>query len=177
MIRFPAGHTFPSRMADPAKELRFTRSRQAAHFALSGLGLVAAGAGLIILRWWQLDHPPSLWPAVASLAGGVACLVFAGRLARHAFLLLSPVGVEIFPFFLPTRNFQLVPWGTVADASVDPDMKWLTIRLAGYEDAGIVISLAPIARRVRPLLVRAIEGVMERRVGAGRPDPAGPDPQ
>ena len=150
-------------MKSPEKELRFTRSHQAVHFWALGLVLLLSAAGLGVLSWWQLKNPPSwawcLVPAV--LAAGAFMLAW--RLTRHAYLLLSPVGVEIFPFWKPVDHFQLLPWGTIAEAGFSPDDRWLTLTLAGYEDAKVILTLDPIAPKTRPLLKKAILGIMEKR--------------
>ncbi|MES2468546.1 MAG: hypothetical protein V4675_14660 [Verrucomicrobiota bacterium] len=150
-------------MKSPEKELRFTRSHQAVGFWALGLGLVLAGAGLGILSWWQLRHPPPWWLALVPLALAAGAFALAWRLTRHAYLLLSPVGVEIFPFWKPVDNFQLLPWGTIASGEFSPDDRWLTLTLAGYDDVKVILTLDPIPPKARPLLKRAILGVMEKR--------------
>jgi hypothetical protein len=156
-------------MTSPEKELRFTRARQAIVFWVLGivLGLTAAGVG--VLSWWQLRHPPSWWVALVPLALAAGALALAWRLTRHAYILLSPIGVELFPFWKPVDHFQLLPWSTIAGAEFSPDGRWLTLTLAGYEDVKVILTLDPIPRRTLPLLVRAVTGVMEKRP----PAPAG----
>ena len=87
----------------------------------------------------------------------------AASMTRHAYLLLSPVGVEIFPFWKPVDNFQLLPWGTIAAGEFSPDDRWLTLTLAGYDDVKVILTLDPIPPKARPLLKKAILGVMEKR--------------
>ncbi len=150
-------------MPAPFQELRFTRSRQALGFWLGGLFLLLLAAALAILSWWQLDAPPPEWLAFLPLTLGAAALTLAVRLTRHAYLLLSPVGVEIFPFWKPIDHFQLLPWSTIAAADFSPDGRWLSFTLANYEDAKVILTLDPIPWPARTLLRTAVEGVMEKR--------------
>ncbi len=153
-------------MEKPFKELRFTRSRQAVTFVVTGV-LLAALAGAIILLWRQrLENPPSIWWALLPLAGAWGCLRTAVHLTKHAFLLLSPIGIEIFPFFRPAQNMQLISWGEIAHAEVSGDHRLLTLTLAGYGDAKVIISLAPVKPAARDLLRKAIDGVMSKRAEA-----------
>ena len=150
-------------MAAPFKELRFTRSRQAVTFLALGLLCVAAAAAIVVLHRQRIVHPPPLWAALLPMLPAWLCLRTALRLARHAYLLLSPIGIEIFPFFRPADNMQLVSWGEVADASVDDSRRLLTLTLAGFDDAKIIVSLDPMTHQSRELLARAIAGVMAQR--------------
>lgn len=152
----------------PEKELRFTRSRQAVPFWLLGVVLAFAALGLGVMWRENLSLWPPVWLALVPLAGSIAAFWMATRLTRHAYLLLSPVGVEIFPFFKPVTNFQLVTWADIGAADVSGDGRWLTLTLAGYEDAKIILSLEPLEPRARDLLARAITGVLEKRADAGR---------
>lgn len=159
-------------MKAPEKELRFTRARQAVVFWLAGVVLMLSGIGVGVLSWWQLENPPAWWLAAIPLGLSVGAFWLAGRLTRHAYLLLSPVGVEIFPFWKPVEQFQLLPWGSIAAADFSPDGRWLTLTLAGYDDAKVILTLDPVPVRVRPLLIKAMEGVMARQ----NPDAAPPGP-
>lgn len=150
-------------MKSPEKELRFTRSHQAILFWTLGLVFVLAGAGVGILSWWQLRNPPPWWLVLIPLTFATGAFVLAWRLTRHAYLLLSPVGVEIFPFWKPVDHFQLLPWGTIAAAEFSPDDRWLTLTLAGYEDAKVILTLDPVKPASRPLLKKAILGVIGKR--------------
>lgn len=156
-------------MNAPEKELRFTRARQAVPFWLLGVVLALTAAGLVAMWRFNLQHPPPWWAALFPVAGSAAAFWLAWRLTRHAYLLLSPVGVEIFPFFKPSQNYQLVPWGTIAQAEISEDQRWLTLILAGYEDVRIILTLDPLAPAALHLLERAVTGVMEKRESSRPP--------
>jgi hypothetical protein len=136
------------------------------HFAAAGICFLAVAVGILYVWWQRLEHRPSWWLSLLPLLPAGWCFWMTARLARHAYVLLSPLGIEIFPLFRAEERLQLIPWSEVAQAGVDAPRQWLTITLAGYEDAKVLVSLAPMDERVRPLLAAAIDGVMERRAGA-----------
>ena len=150
-------------MSPPFKELRFTRSRQAVTFAITGVLFLCLSAALLALWFWRVNSPLSIWWALLPMLGAWASFRVAVHLTRHAFLLLSPLGIEIFPFFRPAQNMQLFSWGEIAAAEVSDDDRLLILTLAGYTDAKVIISLDPVALHSRPLLRKAITGVMEKR--------------
>jgi len=150
-------------MAAPFQELRFTRSGQAVTFVAAGLVCLAAAVGVWYVWWQRIEHRPAWWLAVVPLLLAGWSFRTAWRLTRHAYLLLTPLGVEIFPFFRPDREMQLVTWGEIEWAEVDEGMRQLTLVLAGLEDARIIVTLAPVAARSRPLLAAAVRGVMAKR--------------
>lgn len=151
----------------PFQELRFTRSRQALTFVIAGVICISLTAGLVLLWWWRVNDPPSIWWAMLPMTAAWACFRLAAHLARHAYLLLSPIGIEIFPFFRPAQNMQLISWGEIQHAEVSPDARLLTLTLAGCQDAKVIISLDPMPPAARRLLAKAIAGVMEKRSGSG----------
>ena len=150
-------------MAAPFKELRFTRSGQAVTFLVLGLVCLAAAVGIGYVWWQRIEHRPAWWLGVVPLLLAGWSFRTAWRLTRHAYLLLTPLGVEIFPFFRPDREMQLVTWGEIERAEVDEGMRRLTLVLAGLEDARIIVTLEPVASRSRPLLAAAVRGVMAKR--------------
>lgn len=126
----------------------------------------------ILYVWWQrLEDRPAWWLALCPLGPALWSFWMAVRLARHAYVLLSPLGIEIFPLFRAEERLQLIPWSEVAHAGVDERQQWLTITLAGYEDAKVLVSLAPMDGRVRPLLAAAVDGVMARRAEGATGEP------
>lgn len=153
----------PEKKEKPFQELRFTRSRQAVTFSTLGVLFLCAAAGAGILLWWRVSLWPSYLWLLLPLAAAYGCLRLALHLTRHAFLLLSPLGIEIFPFFRPAQNMQLFSWGEIQHAEVTEGDRLLILTLAGYEDAKVIIGLDPVPLRARALLRKAVEGVMEKR--------------
>jgi hypothetical protein len=145
-------------VAEPQKELRFTRAGQAVPAAI--LGAVCAIAALIfvtvgIYRSSNPDLPHPAWGLIP-LALALGFFRLAWHCARHAYILLSPIGVEIFPFFRPGANMQVIPWAGIVAAEVDDGR--LTLHFNPEKTSGIHLSLAPISKDRRELLAKAIRG-------------------
>lgn len=145
-------------VAEPQKELRFTRARQAVGFCL--LGAVAVGVGVTVAA---TGYYRDINPAVPHAAWSAPCFIFgaasfwlARHLTRHAYLILTPLGLEIFPFFRPSKGMQMVLWQEIASA--DADEKWLTLHFNDEKTAGMHLSLGPVRRKLRSLLAKAVLG-------------------
>ncbi len=152
------------------RDVRFTRGGQADLFALIGVGMLCV-AGAMALLAWPAFLPPKVEPIVGSgwwalvpVALAVVMFGLAVHLGRHAYLLISPVGLEIFPFFFPVRNFRLVMWDEIENLEVGEGRKWLTVAMFG--GGGVHISLAPMRRMQRQLLAETVLRAMKMR----RPD-------
>lgn len=146
------------RVAAPEKELRFTRSGQAVWFWLGAMMMVAAAVVVSIAASGRLTEPQRIHPAWAIVPVVLAWLSIrlALRLTRHAYLILTPLGIEIFPFFRPAEGMQMVSWGEIAGAEVDQDLNLLTLHFDADHTSGIHLSLRPIREDLRPLLAKAI---------------------
>jgi hypothetical protein len=144
----------------PEKELRFTRSGQATLFWLGSAISAATAVTLLATSIYRDTNPELLHPLWAILPFAI-CLGL-GRLAvgltRHAYLILTPLGVEIFPFFRPAAGMQLVMWQELDHASVDENFRRLTLHRDAAETSGIHLSLAPISHSHRTLLAKAVIG-------------------
>ena len=162
--------------ADPGKELRFTRSAQAAHFATAAVFFLCIPfAWLSLAFWpWHADGTPLLdarWPALLPLPAAAILLWLAIHCASHAYIILSPVGLEIFPLWFPAENFRLVPWTHVAGARAENGNLIIDFPPAG-SGGGIVLSLSPLRHDQRELLWHAIERRLHE-AGEPPPDPRG----
>jgi hypothetical protein len=102
-------------------------------------------------RWWPLLPLP-----FALLFFRRAC-----RCVRHAYLRLTPLGIEIFPFFNARQNLQVIYWSEIAAAEVNARNQ-LVIHFNKDRSSGVVASLSPIAPTKRALLKHAIEGRMRK---------------
>ena len=155
----------PKSIAEPEKELRFTRAGQAPLFYIIAALTVAAGIGLVILstQKWGMDAPPLQnwwWLGIPDLLIGFWFFRLGMRCSQHAYLILTPLGVEIFPFFNAHKNLQVLYWTQIAEAEVDS--RKLIMHFSDQKNSGVVVSLRPILPKQRKLLKKAIEGRMEQ---------------
>lgn len=152
---------------EPAKELRFTRSRQAVAFWIAAAVCAAVAVVLLATACHRDENPdlPQPWWALLPAAGGALLTRLAVRCTRHAYLILTPLGIEIFPFLDPAKGMQLVGWTEINAADFDPATARLTLHFNATKTAGIVLTLAPVRHDRREWLVRAVHA----RLMASRP--------
>ncbi len=145
-------------VAESHKELRFTRAGQAAGFWMAAAALVMTALVFVLVAPYRAEHGELPHPAWGLIPLGLAVLLvrFAIRCTRHAYLILSPIGVEVFPLFRPENGMQLVAWAQIDSAEIDADR--LTLHYNPEKTAGLHLSLAPIAQPQRELLAKAIRG-------------------
>ena len=145
-------------VAEPKKELRFTRAGQSVVFGIAAAVCVMAGLVFFRVAPYRAIDPTLPHPAWGWVPIGVAVLLawLAVHCAKHAYLILSPIGVEIFPFFRPAANMQVIPWAQIAAADINASR--LTLHFSAEKTSGIHLSLSPIAKDRRELLTKAIQG-------------------
>ena len=156
----------PKAIAEPEKELRFTRAAQAGLFYAAGVVVFAVSMAVFILSTqdWGMDEPVLagwVWMCVLGLLLSYVMLRLGMRCTRHAYIILSPLGVEIFPFFKARENLQIIYWSQVADAEVTEGN--LVLHFTEEKNSGVVASLKPIPKARRVLLEKAVLGVMKNR--------------
>jgi hypothetical protein len=154
----------PREVARPEQELRFTRSRQAMTFLAAGMVIFClaclvffTGAPVSDIAADQANHR-SLW-ALPIMVPALSCFWAVVHCTRHAYIILTPLGVELFPFWRPSRNMQVIYWPEIRSAGVSGDLRTLTIKLKSGQ---IMATLVPITRRARTLLKQAVEGRMAK---------------
>ncbi len=147
----------PKSVAEPHKEVRFTRAGQAQAFFIAGA--VAAAFGLLTGITWLMDHPNFLWwmPLPFLL---LAFLLFriGIRCTRHAYLIFTPLGIEVFPFIKPEQNLNLIYWNEIQGFEIKEDEQLLVLHRDSKKTSGVVVSLKPILEKQRDLLVKVLEG-------------------
>ena len=145
-------------VAAPEKELRFTRSGQAVWFWIGAMALVAAAVVVFVMGRGRITQPENIHPAwaVAPLIAAWLAARCALRLTRHAYLILTPLGIEIFPFFRPAEGMRMINWAEIAEAETDEMLRKLTLHFDPERTSGIHLSLAPIREDLRPLLAKAV---------------------
>jgi len=149
-----------AKIQSPDKELRFTRSGQASSFWVGAAVLAAVGVTLLATSICRDVNPRLPHPAWAMLP--LALAVITARLAlgltRHAYLILTPLGIEIFPFFRPAEGMRLVLWQEVNHVEVDKKATLLTLHHDAGKTSGIHLSLTPVRADRRTLLAKAVLG-------------------
>ncbi|MDP4624761.1 MAG: hypothetical protein NWT08_06450 [Akkermansiaceae bacterium] len=150
------------KVAEPEKELRFTRAGQAVQFCIAGAVLVGVGVTLVATSFYRDVNPavPSGWWSVPCFVAAAGAFRLALRLAKHAYLILTPMGVEVFPFFKAAEKMQVVMWSEIKGADVTG--KWLTLHFNEEKTAGMHLTLAPVRASLRGLLVRGVLGRLEK---------------
>jgi len=148
------------KIQSPEKELRFTRSGQAVLFWIAAAVLAAVSVTMVATAIYrdinpELPHPA--W-ALVPLAFAAFMVHTATRLTRHAYLILTPLGIEIFPFFRPADGMRLVTWQEVDHAEVNENATRLTLHHNAEKSSGIHLSLTPIRADRRTLLAKAVIG-------------------
>ena len=150
-----------------SQEIRFTRNAQAVHFFVLALIFFCVGIALycLSLDLWKTQEPllKRSWYGVLTLPF-IGLSVWAGvHLAKHAYMIFSPIGVEIFPFFYPSKNMQVLYWQEVEDVAITPDGKMLEVTLLSEGENKIFIATEPLRPKSRDLLGKTIDGIRTQR--------------
>lgn len=152
------------KVADASRELRFTRAGQAVKFWVGGAVLFAIGVTWVATAVYRAENPELPHPGWALLFFGVSAgaLAVAWHLTRHAYLILTPIGLEIFPFFRPAEGMRMVVWQEIVAADAGGEGTWLSLHFNRERSAGMHLSLKPIRKEARSLLVTAVTGRVGR---------------
>ena len=150
----------------PEQELRFTRAAQSVPFWLITAVLGAAAITLLACSFYRninpaLPHP--LW-ALLPLVPAWLSAKAAYRMIRHAYLILTPLGVEIFPLIRPQQGMRVVYWQEIDGMESNESQTCLTLHFDADKTGGIHLSLRPIPKARRELLVHALE----QRISGGK---------
>jgi len=101
----------------------------------------------------------NLWLSITLMLPCLTVLFFSVRMARRclkrAYLIFSPVGVEIFPWKKPEQNLDVVMWAEINHMEVKNE--YLYLHFNPQKTAGKVISLKPILKRQHALIQRIVE--------------------
>ena len=148
-------------IAEPEKEIRFTRVAQATvFFFLTVIFMMVFISTLfcMYINWgpWHNDFHENWWYSLFALIPAALCFRIALHCIRHAYIILTPMGIEIFPFFKPQKNLQVIFWSDIHHA--DRDFYELTLHYNEDETSGIVLSLKPIGKNNYELIETAIQG-------------------
>ena len=150
----------------PEKELRFTRAHQAVMFWIFGALSAAASITLTVITSYRDENPDLPHPLWVLLPLGVATLIFrlAVRLTRHAYLILTPLGLEIFPLWKPEKSMRVVFWHEIAAVDFDDKLTRMIVHHDAEKTSGIHLSLRPIPQPQRGLLEKAMRERVAQQV-------------
>lgn len=145
-------------LQSPEQELRFTRSGQAVAFWIGAAVMSMAAIVIVAASFHRAENPALPHPAWAMCPALAAVLLARGavRLTRHAYVILTPLGIEIFPFFRPAAGMRLVAWQELREMDADASLTRLTLHFNAEKTSGIHLSLRPIRADRRQFLVEAI---------------------
>jgi len=148
----------PPKVQSPEKELRFTRSGQAVGFWVCAAVCGSVAVTLLACAVYRNINPDLPHPAWALLPVALSFFLIrqAMRMTRHAYLILTPLGIEVFPFFKPEDDMRLITWQEISAAEVTADLKRLTLHHDQAKSSGIHLSLLPIRKDRRSLLAKAV---------------------
>lgn len=149
----------PRGVSEEHKELRFTRSRQATCFFLISVFFLMLGVGSFIALFasWgpaDSDFQRYAWLCLIPLLPAFLVFRLGIHCVRHAYILLSPMGIEIFPFIKPEKNLQVLFWSQIEAYDFTPTQ--LILHTNKEKTAGVVVTLKPVAHSQICLLQKAI---------------------
>lgn len=144
----------------PEKELRFTRSGQAVVFWIVAAMLSGTAVTLGLTSLYRDINPDVPHPAwmLLPLVAAIFLLRLAVRMTRHAYLILTPMGVEIFPLWRPEQGMRLVLWQEIDAVEFDDRTTRMTLHFDAAKTSGVYVSLRPIRAGLRPTLAKAVKG-------------------
>jgi hypothetical protein len=152
-------------IAEPEKEIRFTRSAQASFFLFLGIISTMICIGTLFneyVNWgpWHADFKAYWWLSLIALIPAAIFFRIGIHCVRHAYIILTPLGVEIFPFWKPEKNLQVIFWSDIDHADFSGNN--MKLHFNKEETAGVVTSLKPISKKNHSLLEIAISGRLKK---------------
>ncbi len=137
------------------RELRFTRNR---------LGFILIAAGMVLMMTAVLLQMAGydaitpyllapLWGMQASvIIPGIICLYVGWRCLRYATLIVTPLGLEVMPFFKPRQTMSWYVWQQIRSV----ELRGSTLILDIIEEQPVSISLFSMTPESRTLLMHAL---------------------
>lgn len=161
----------PKKIASPEKEIRFTRAAQGALFLVIAVVLMNVSWGLWVLAHYEpAEKPPVMagygWTALLPWPVILLLVRLAIRCIRHAYLIFTPLGIEVFPLFRPAKTMVLVTWHEVAACEIDPANQKMFIHFSAEKTSGVIVALAPIMPSQRKLLRHVVDAITAKRQAA-----------
>jgi hypothetical protein len=154
-------------VVEQEKEIRFTRSAQASLFFFLGIICTMICIGTLFneyVNWgpWHANFKAYWWMSLTALIPAAIFFRIGIHCIRHAYIILTPIGVELFPFWKPQKNLQVIFWSDIDHAEFSGDI--MKLHYNKEETGGIVSSLKPIGKLNYPLLEKAISGRLNKTI-------------
>ena len=146
-------------MQNPEQELRFTRAAQAVPLWLLAAVMGAAAITLLVTSYYRNvtpDLPHPMWSLLPLVPAWLSAKL-AHRMTRHAYLILSPRGIEVFPVFRPQSGMRMIYWQEIDSMDANDALTGLSLHFNDEKTGGVHLSLRPIPKPKRDLLIRALE--------------------
>lgn len=158
----------PRALQSPEKELRFTRAAQGRFFFILTAFLLAISLGIVVLATQGTEfEAPRLqglgWLALLPLLAAIGLTKLAIHCTRHAYVLLTPMGVEIFPLWRPQHTMRWIFWAEIQSCELAPQRPLLLLHFNPEKNTGVALSLTPIMPAQRELLVHALRQQLARQ--------------
>ena len=168
LVPVPRFMAAPTSIASPEKEVRFTRAAQGRMWLVLATLHGAIALGLIVLatQGTELEAPRLqgyAWTAAFPLLAAWAMFRLGVRCVRHAYLIFTPLGLEIFPLFRPEKSMQLLLWSEIHSLEYDGPNTRLLIHYTAEKSAGVIVSLSPIVPAQRELLRVLVDSITQLR--------------
>jgi hypothetical protein len=103
------------------------------------------------------------WLAALPLAAAIGFCKVAIHCTRHAYVLLTPLGVEIFPLWRPHQTMRWIFWAEIQDYELSTQRPLLLLHFNHEKSSGVAISLSPLMPAQREMLVHALCQQLSRR--------------
>jgi hypothetical protein len=161
----------PKKIASPEKEIRFTRAAQGLLFLIAAVMMFSLSLGLWALATsgTQFERPRLegyAWTALLPLPLMAWFFLLGKRCVRHAYLIFTPLGIEIFPLFRPEKHMTLITWQEIQDLDADLPSKRLSLHYNVEKTSGVIVSLSPILPAQRQLLQHTVTAIRQKRLAS-----------
>ncbi len=137
------------------RELRFTRNRLGAFLLAAGMILGMAAVFFQIAGFpLAVSMPAPVWlMQTALIIPALLCLYVGRRCLRYAAIILTPLGIELMPFFRPRKTMRWYVWQQIQSARLRGNRLILSIR----GNSAVSISLFCMTPLNRAMLCHALD--------------------
>ncbi len=137
------------------RELRFTRNRMGAFLMAAGMMLGMAAVFFQIAGYaFAMNMPIPVWlMQTVVIVAALLCLYLGYRCLRYAAIILTPLGIELMPFFRPRKTMRWYVWQQIQSAQLRGSR--LILNLSG--NATAYLPLFSMTQTNRAMLCHALD--------------------